>query len=80
MVTTSDTTLGRALADGLLRHYTAWRRESEAVQLAYEAWIKADGESRELAYARYLAALDQEELTAEAYREQSNWTDRIAGR
>jgi hypothetical protein len=79
MVTTSDRTLGRALADGLLRHYTAWRRESEAVQLAYEAWINSDSKSRELAYAGYQAALDQEELAAEGYREQLAWVDRISG-
>ena len=79
MVTNTDTTLGRALADGLLQRYTAWRRESDAVQLAYESWISADGERRELAYAGYLAALDQEELEAAGYREQVEWVERISG-
>jgi hypothetical protein len=77
MVTTSDTGLGRALADGLLQHYTSWRRESDAVQLAYEAWTSSDAASRELAYAGYLAALDQEELAAQRYRDQVAWVERI---
>ena len=79
MVTRTDTTLGRVLADGLLQHYTAWRRESDAVQLAYEAWISSDSAHRELAYAGYMAALDEEELEAEGYREQIEWVERIAG-
>jgi hypothetical protein len=78
MVTTSDTRLGRALADGLLRHHTSWRRESDAVKLAYEGWTSSDTANRELAYARYLAALDQEELAAHRYRDHVAWVERIA--
>ena len=77
MVTTSDTGLGRALADGLLRHYTSWRRESDGVQRAYEAWISSDADNRELAYAGYVAALDQEELAAHRYRDHVAWAERI---
>ena len=79
MVTTSDTRLGRALADRLLQQYTSWRRESAAVQRAYEAWISSDADNRELAYAGYLAALDQEELAADGYRDQVAWVERISG-
>jgi hypothetical protein len=79
MVTTSDTGLGRALSDGLLRHYTSWRRESDSVQLAYEAWISSEAANRELAYAGYLAALDQEELAAHRYRDHVAWVERIVG-
>jgi hypothetical protein len=77
MVTTSDTAFGRALADGLLRHYASWRRESDAVQRAYETWISSHDANRELAYAGYLAALDQEELAAQRYRDHVAWVERI---
>ena len=77
MVTTSDTGLGRALTGGLLRHYTSWRRESDAVQRAYEAWISSDAANREFAYAGYLAALDQEELAAHRYRDHVAWVERV---
>jgi hypothetical protein len=63
------TPVGRALADGLLRSYDAWRRGSDAVQRAYDAWVGSDSANRELTYAGYLAALDQEELAAEQYRD-----------
>ncbi len=79
MVTSSDTTLERSLADGLHRRYTAWRRESDAVQRAYEAWLDSEGPKRELIYAAYLAALDQEQLAADSYRDELAWVERISG-
>ena len=79
MLTTTDTTLGRSLADGLRRRYTAWRRESDAVRRAYETWLDSDDPKRELAYAGYLAALDQEQLAADSYRDELAWVERISG-
>jgi hypothetical protein len=78
MISSSDTTFSRALGDGLLERYKSWRHESEAVQRAYEAWIGSDPSNRELGYAGYLAALDQEELAAEAYRDELAWVRRMA--
>ena len=79
MLTTSDTKLGKSLADGLHQRYTSWRRESDAVQQAYEAWLESEGPKREIAYARYIAALDQEELSAGSYRDELAWVERISG-
>ena len=79
MLTTNDTTLGRSLADGLHERYTAWRRESDAVQRAYEAWLDSAGAKRELAYGGYLAALDQEEVAADSYRQELTRIERISG-
>ncbi len=79
MLTTSDTSLGRSLADALHQRYTDWRRESDAVQRAYEAWLDSDGANRELAHAGYLAALDQEQLAADSYRDELVWVERISG-
>lgn len=79
MATISDTGVGRSLADGLHQRYTAWRRESDAVHAAYEGWLNADDATRELAYAGYLAALDQEALAADSYRDELAWVERISG-
>ena len=80
MVTSSDTTLERSLADGLHRRYTAWRRESDAVQRAYEAWLDSDGpQAGARSTPAYLAALDQEQLAADSYRDELAWVERISG-
>jgi hypothetical protein len=78
MLTTNDTRLGRSLADGLHQRYSSWRRQSDAVQGAYEVWLDAEGARRELAYAGYLAALDQEQLAADSYRDELAWVERIS--
>ena len=77
--TSSRTTVGRALTDELFERYTLWRNQSSAVQHSYEAWVSSDGPDRDLAYAGYLAALDQEELAAEAYRDQLAWIRTLSG-
>jgi hypothetical protein len=77
--TNSGTTLGRVLTDGLFQRYTSWRNQSNAVQRAYEAWVSSDGANRDLTYAGYLAALDQEELAAAAYRDQLAWIRTVSG-
>lgn len=77
--TNRRTTVGRALTDGLFQRYTSWRNQSDAVQRAYEAWVSSEGANRDLAYARYLAALDQEELAAADYRDQFAWIRTVSG-
>ena len=79
MVTRSDTAIGQALTDELLEHHDAWRHDAEAVQGAHDAWVGAEVGRRELAYAGYLAALDQEQLAADAYRGQLAWLRRFSG-
>ncbi len=60
---------GREVAtDRLLQLRTAWRREAAAVQRAYDRWTSAQPETRDLAYAGYVGALDQEEHAANGYR------------
>jgi hypothetical protein len=70
MITNSDTTFGRAVGDRLLGRYDSWRQECASVERAYEAWTSSDRAGRKVAYAGYLAALDQEELAAAAYRDE----------
>ena len=77
--TSSRTTVGRALTDELFERYTLWRNQSSAVKHSYEAWVSSDGANRDLAYAGYLAALDQEELAAQAYRDQLAWIRTLSG-
>ena len=77
--TNTRTTVGRALTDELFERYVSWRNESNAVQHSYEAWVSSDGPDRDLAYAGDLAALDQEELAAEAYRDQLAWIRTLSG-
>ena len=77
--TNTRTTVGRALTDELFERYVSWRNESNAVQHSYEAWVSSDGPDRDLAYAGYLAALDREELAAEAYRDQLAWIRTLSG-
>jgi hypothetical protein len=75
----SGTPVGRALVDGLLDSYDSWRHESAAVRRAYDAWVSSDDANRELTYAAYVAALDQEELAAKRYSDELARVQRIAG-
>jgi hypothetical protein len=79
MTTTTDTTLGRSSAGRLRHRYISRRGESNAVQLAYDGWVNSHDDKRELAYAGYLAALDQEALAADSYRDELAWAARISG-
>lgn len=67
-----------ALADGLLEHYVAWRRESLDVQRAYQRWSDCRWAERGLHHAGYLAALDREEKAACVYADQIDWVRRAA--
>jgi hypothetical protein len=79
MLTNSDTTSGRAAGRRLLGRYDSWRQECASVERAYAAWITSDRAGRNVAYAGYLAALDQEELAAEAYRDELAWVRKLSG-
>ena len=48
--------------------YVAWREECVAVRTAYLAWRRARAAEAALAFDAYEAALDREEIAAEAYR------------
>jgi hypothetical protein len=47
--------------------YVAWREECVAVRTAYLAWRRARAAEAALAFDAYEAALDREEVAAEAY-------------
>lgn len=49
--------------------YVAWREECVAVRTAYLAWSRARAAEAALAFDAYEAALDREEVAAEAYAE-----------
>ena len=48
--------------------YVAWREECVAVRTAYLAWRRARAAEAAFAFDAYEAALDREEVAAEAYR------------
>jgi hypothetical protein len=48
--------------------YVHWRAQSGLVAESYRAWRGAETRKRNVAFARYVAALDREELAAGDYR------------
>jgi hypothetical protein len=55
------------LIDDVLDAYVDWRVQCRRVWRAYQAWSSAAPEDGRLRYAAYLAELDQEHRTTEAY-------------
>jgi hypothetical protein len=51
-----------------LESYVNWRAQTRSVAESYRAWRRAESDERQSAFARYVAALDREELAAGAYR------------
>jgi hypothetical protein len=51
-----------------MKSYMNWRAQSRSVTDAYRAWRRAETEERKFAFARYVAALDREELAAGDYQ------------
>jgi hypothetical protein len=51
-----------------MESYMNWRAQSRSVTDCYRAWRRAETEERTFAFARYVAALDREELAAGDYR------------
>lgn len=54
----------RAAADNALAAYVEWRRECDAVRVAYRAWRGARPLDEPRAFDAYKAALDREESAA----------------
>lgn len=55
------------LVDGMIGAYIDWREASDVVQRAYRSWGNATAPAADVAFRRYMAALDEEEWAAEAY-------------
>jgi len=55
------------LLDKMMCAYVAWLEACRAEREAYRSWARATGTDAEVAFMRYAAALDMEELAAEAY-------------
>jgi hypothetical protein len=66
-VTDSAIAFAQRTIHELVERYISWREESCSVRIAYEEWASSGRDERRLAYAGYLAALDQEEQAARAY-------------
>ena len=56
------------LLDAELESYVNWRAESRSVTDSYRRWRHATGYQRRVAFSRYVAALDREEVAAGDYR------------
>jgi hypothetical protein len=57
-------------AEAVTDSYVAWRKASCGVQAAYERWAAWESSDRDLAFAAYLAALENEEHAARVYEKQ----------
>jgi hypothetical protein len=55
------------LVDELLAYYIDWRQDAAAATSAYRQWSAASGAEGPLRFAAYMAALDQEQSSAERY-------------
>jgi hypothetical protein len=56
------------LLDAQMENYMKWRAQSSRVAESYRNWKCAPSSERAIAFTRYLAALDREELAAGDYR------------
>ena len=56
------------LLDAQLESYVNWRAETRFVAESYRKWRSAPNYQRGVAFERYVAALDREELAAGDYR------------
>jgi hypothetical protein len=54
--------------DAVMNGYINWRDKSRAVAESYRSWSSAEDSERDLAFDRYVAALDREESAACGYR------------
>jgi hypothetical protein len=64
-----------SLLDIVMDSYVQWRDESRGVHEAYRRWQLASREERDIAFERYLVALDREERAAHGYRRVVEETD-----
>jgi len=65
--TTQEQSATDGLVDELLAYYIDWRRDAAAVTTAYREWSAASGAEGPLRFAAYMAALDQEQSSADRY-------------
>ena len=65
------------LLDALMDSYLHWRDESRAVAESYRNWRSAPGRGRDVAFDKYLAALDREEHAACGYRRAVEQTEGV---
>ena len=65
------------LLDALMDSYLRWRDESRAVAESYRNWRSAPGRGRDVAFDKYLAALDREEHAACGYRRAVEQTEGV---
>jgi len=65
--TTQEQSATDGLVDELLAYYIDWRRDAAAVTSAYREWSAASGAEGPLRFAAYMAALDQEQSSADRY-------------
>ena len=56
-----------ALVDAFIESYVSWRESCESVSAAYDEWVNCKADRRGRAFEDYRAALDWEELAAEAH-------------
>jgi hypothetical protein len=61
-----------------LERYVNWRAETRSVAESYEAFRRAESHERAIAFARYVDALDREELAAGYYRRALGVDDRCS--
>jgi hypothetical protein len=57
----------KRLVDKLMDAYVSWREACLQVSDAYGSWASETGMSATVAFGSYKAALDREEIAAEAY-------------
>jgi hypothetical protein len=55
------------LVDEFLESYVIWRESCEAVSATYEHWARCEPANRGAAFESYRAALNWEELAAQAH-------------
>jgi hypothetical protein len=63
-----ETVAGVKALDAQMESYMTWRAQSRRVADSYRSWKCAPGGERAIAFTRYMAALDREELAAGEYR------------
>jgi hypothetical protein len=63
-----NTTSSDELLCAQVESYVTWHAHSRLVAESYRAWRRAGVNERRIAFARYVAALDLEELAAGDYR------------
>jgi hypothetical protein len=68
----------RAAADNALAAYVEWRRECDAVRVAYRTWRDARALDEPRAFDAYKAALDREESAAVLFARRMRRAHRLA--